>query len=108
MPGPSWCGSGFNNVGADSIIKTVSTKSFGRDWRISMSERPISRRELFRSGRDVGSLLAASALLGGKAELGLSAATHAEPGLRAGPDVYQSIGVRPLINARGTNTIISA
>src|SRR2546423_11991419 len=72
-----------------------------------MSERAISRRELFRSGRDVGSLLAASALLGGKAELGLSAATHAESGLRAGPDVYQSIGVRPLINARGTFTIIS-
>ena len=31
----------------------------------------------------------------------------AEPVLRAGPDVYQSIGVRPLINARGTFTIIS-
>ena len=28
-------------------------------------------------------------------------------GLRVGPDVYQSIGVRPLINARGTYTIIS-
>src|SRR5205085_7945871 len=27
--------------------------------------------------------------------------------LRAGKDVYQSIGVRPLINARGTFTIIS-
>ena len=31
----------------------------------------------------------------------------ASTGLHAGPDLYQSIGVRPLINARGTFTIIS-
>jgi L-seryl-tRNA(Ser) seleniumtransferase len=63
----------------------------------------VSRRDLFRRGRDVGSLLTLSALLG---ELGVPV-DAAEPGLRAGPDVYQSIGVRPLINARGTFTIIS-
>ena len=34
-------------------------------------------------------------------------AAGAADGLRAGADVYQSIGVRPLINARGTFTIIS-
>jgi L-seryl-tRNA(Ser) seleniumtransferase len=28
-------------------------------------------------------------------------------GLRVGDDIYQSIGVRPIINARGTYTIIS-
>jgi L-seryl-tRNA(Ser) seleniumtransferase len=36
-----------------------------------------------------------------------TAATAASTGLRAGADIYQSIGVRPLINARGTFTIIS-
>jgi L-seryl-tRNA(Ser) seleniumtransferase len=43
------------------------------------------------------------------AELGIRRhrVRRAEPVLRAGPDVYQSIGVRPLINARGTFTIIS-
>src|SRR5919198_139476 len=64
----------------------------------------VSRRDLFRRGRDVGSLLAASALL---RELGVADLDAAEPGLRVGSDVYQSIGVRPLINARGTFTIIS-
>jgi L-seryl-tRNA(Ser) seleniumtransferase len=37
----------------------------------------------------------------------VAAGGAAAPGLRAGADVYQSIGVRPLINARGTFTIIS-
>src|SRR5437870_5184294 len=58
-------------------------------------------------GRDAGSLLAVSALL---RELGLppvAAASASEAGLSTGADVYQSIGVRPLINARGTFTIIS-
>ena len=67
----------------------------------------ISRRDLFRGGRDAGSLLAVSALL---RELGLppvAAASASEAGLSTGADVYQSIGVRPLINARGTFTIIS-
>src|SRR5438876_8767208 len=74
------------------------------DWRITME---ISRRDLFRGGRDAGSLLAVSALL---RELGLppvAAASASEAGLSTGADVYQSIGVRPLINARGTFTIIS-
>jgi hypothetical protein len=34
-------------------------------------------------------------------------AASPSPGLRIGPEVYQSIGVRPLINARGTYTILS-
>ena len=72
-----------------------------------MSESLFSRRDLFRSGRDVGGLLAVAALL---RDLGISpveASGAAELELRAGPDVYQSIGVRPLINARGTFTIVS-
>src|SRR5437867_5224326 len=59
----------------------------------------LSRRELFRRS----TLLTLPALLQGK----LGAAAGGSEGLRAGPDVYQSIGVRPLINARGTFTIIS-
>ena len=62
-----------------------------------MSERSLSRRDLLRGGRDVGGLLALSTLH-------LDAAQVA---LRAAPDVYQSIGVRPLVNGRGTFTIIS-
>ena len=53
-----------------------------------------SRRELFQMG----------ALLGVAA---MPAAAAAGP-LRAGPDVYQSIGVEPVINCRGTFTIIGA
>src|SRR4051812_9743750 len=62
-----------------------------------MSEGLLSRRDVLRGGRDVCGLLGLSAL-------NLEAAQTA---LRAAPDVYQSIGVRPLINARGTFTIIS-
>ena len=60
----------------------------------------LSRRELFRW----------SALLTWPALLRASpvAAAPAEPqGLQVGKDIYRSIGVRPIINARGTFTIIS-
>jgi L-seryl-tRNA(Ser) seleniumtransferase len=73
-----------------------------------MASDGITRRQLFvRSG---GGLLALPALL--RAEVAESAATAAPAapvatGLRVGPDIYQSIGVRPLVNARGTYTIIS-
>ena len=57
----------------------------------------ISRRELFRRG----SLLSAAPALA-------SAATPAAAGkLQLGPDLYKSIGVRPVINCRGTLTVIS-
>jgi L-seryl-tRNA(Ser) seleniumtransferase len=70
-----------------------------------------SRRELFRRS----ALLTLPALFRGQE---LSAAAQASVGsaglsgapaggLRVGQDIYQSIGVRPLINARGTFTIIS-
>lgn len=57
-----------------------------------------SRRDLFQ----MGAALAVPALL---------ATTQAEAAngpLRAGPDIYQSIGVEPVINCRGTFTIIGA
>jgi uncharacterized pyridoxal phosphate-dependent enzyme len=62
-----------------------------------MSEGLFSRRDVLRGGRDVCGLLGLSAL-------NLEAAQTIA---RAAPDVYQSIGIRPLINARGTFTIIS-
>ena len=57
--------------------------------------RWLSRRELFRGGAAaaIGSLLS-----GGRA---------AAAPLRLGKDIYQSIGVRPVINCKGTFTIIS-
>ena len=62
----------------------------------------LRRRDLFRGGAwsGVGSLLS---LLGGSAPRA-SAAPSA--GLRVGDDIYESIGVRPLINCRGTLTVI--
>ncbi|MCC6857669.1 MAG: aminotransferase class V-fold PLP-dependent enzyme [Bryobacterales bacterium] len=55
-----------------------------------------TRRDLFRAAN----VLAFPALLGG------SQAAAASTGLRAGPEIYQSIGVEPVINCRGTFTII--
>ena len=56
----------------------------------------FSRRDLFRRG----GLLAAAQAFGG------SVRAVAAP-LDLGPDMYRSIGVRPIINARGTFTIIT-
>jgi L-seryl-tRNA(Ser) seleniumtransferase len=53
----------------------------------------FSRRELMQAGGVLG--------LGGVTASGASGA-----GLRLGSDIYRSIGVRPLINCRGTLTII--
>ena len=74
-----------------------------------MSDSTISRRELMRRGGVLGSLLALPPMLRAdtQAPLPSAAAGAAASGLRAGADVYRSIGVRPLINARGTFTIIS-
>jgi L-seryl-tRNA(Ser) seleniumtransferase len=61
------------------------------------------RRDFFRRG---GMLAAAQGLFRGASPA--SAATPATAGkLQLGPDIYQSIGVRPLINCRGTLTVIS-
>lgn len=57
----------------------------------------LSRRDLFRNG----SLLAAGGIL--PAATGLAAA----PALTIGPHLYESIGVKPVINCKGTFTIIS-
>ena len=58
---------------------------------------PFTRRDLFRGS-------------GWAAAWGLwpgARALAAPPALRLGPDIYGSIGVRPLINCKGTFTIVS-
>jgi uncharacterized pyridoxal phosphate-dependent enzyme len=74
-----------------------------------VSNSTISRRELIKRGGVLGSLLAMPAVMRGEtqAPTASAATAAASTGLHAGTDVYQSIGVRPLINARGTFTIIS-
>jgi L-seryl-tRNA(Ser) seleniumtransferase len=63
----------------------------------------FGRRDLLRRG---GLFAAAQALLGGSRPV--CAATPTTAGkLQLGPDIYKSIGVRPLINCRGTLTVIS-
>ena len=57
-----------------------------------------TRREMFQ----IGNVLALPALLGGLE------AKAAQGPLKAGPEIYQSIGVEPVINCRGTFTIIGA
>src|SRR5262249_37104979 len=59
----------------------------------------LNRREIFRKG----SLLALPGLLRGSKA---AAAPPIAGGLHLGPDIYQSIGVRPLINCRGTLTVV--
>ena len=58
----------------------------------------VTRRELFQ----IGNVLALPVLLGG-----VRADAEAAMGpLKPGPEIYQSIGVEPIINCRGTFTII--
>ena len=73
-----------------------------------MSKGSLSRRDLIKSGGVLGGLLALPQVL--QAESQSTPAATAMAGasaVHAGADVYQSIGVRPLINGRGTFTIIS-
>jgi uncharacterized pyridoxal phosphate-dependent enzyme len=67
-------------------------------------KHPISRRHLFRTLTTLGAAAAAApAGLSAQARRGASAAAAAAP---AAPNVYESLGVKPLINGRGTFTII--
>ena len=59
----------------------------------------FTRRDLFRGG----SWLAIPALLGKRGSA--VPAPQASGGLRIGPDIYQSIGVRPYISGTGTLTV---
>jgi L-seryl-tRNA(Ser) seleniumtransferase len=76
-----------------------------------MTDHSFNRRELFRRSGQLGGALVLPALLPGPLEAAAATAADLQSGaagsLRVGPDLYQSIGVRPLINGRGTFTIIS-
>ncbi len=73
-----------------------------------MSKSSITRRDLIRGGGVLGGLMALPAAARAETQAAASSVAAASTGLRATvADVYQSIGVRPLINARGTFTIIS-
>jgi len=74
-----------------------------------MSKSSISRRDVIRGGGVLGTLLALPPALVAEGQKPASSAAgpSSTPGLHPGVDVYQSIGVRPLINGRGTFTIIS-
>lgn len=71
---------------------TVSGKS------AEQTSSGATRREMFQ----IGNVLALPVLLGG-----LEAKAARSP-LTPGPEIYQSIGVEPVINCRGTFTIIGA
>ena len=81
------------------------------DDELDRAKAGLTRRELFQ----IGNVLAMPVLLGrvnahaeelATPKLG-SEAGGAEAGpLRPGPEIYQSIGVDPVINCRGTFTII--
>ena len=58
----------------------------------------VSRRDLFRTG----GLLALPGWLGNAK----AAPASVSPGLKVGPDIYESVGIRPIINCRGTFTVV--
>src|SRR5580704_3925874 len=63
----------------------------------------LTRRELFRRGGRLAAVPGVLAL-----SQNAPAAVPATAGkLQLGPDIYKSIAVRPLINCRGTLTVIS-
>jgi L-seryl-tRNA(Ser) seleniumtransferase len=71
-----------------------------------MASDYLTRREVLQRGT---ALALPGVLAGGAASGGVpgEAVQTAAGGLRPGPHIYESIGVRPLINARGTYTILS-
>ena len=68
-----------------------------------MSPKRVTRRQMLQSG----TLLALPAVWHGTRPPAAQAAPAAATGLRVGSRMYESIGVRPIINGRGTYTILS-
>jgi L-seryl-tRNA(Ser) seleniumtransferase len=68
-----------------------------------MASTGLTRREVLQRG----TALAIPGVLAGEAAADAGTKPGPDAGLRAGPDIYESIGVRPLVNARGTYTILS-
>ena len=69
------------------------------DFDNATSQDGVTRRDLFR----IGNALAMPVIFGAT---GAATAAAAAGPLKAGPEIYQSIGVDPVINCRGTFTII--
>jgi D-glucosaminate-6-phosphate ammonia-lyase len=69
---------------------------------LSSLRSALSRRDLFRRG----GLLATVPVMLGATRPASAAAPLTAGKLQIGPDIYQSIGVRPLINCRGTFTVV--
>jgi L-seryl-tRNA(Ser) seleniumtransferase len=83
-------------------------EALNRQWR--RGAEALSRRELFRRSAllTLPALFRTNPANAAPANAAAAAATPAATtGLHVGGDIYESIGVRPLINARGTFTIIS-
>ncbi|HVQ15578.1 MAG TPA: hypothetical protein VMS40_18380, partial [Vicinamibacterales bacterium] len=81
------------------------------DCEVDRAKAGLTRRELF----GIGNVLAMPVLLGSvnahaeeraSPKLGREAGGAEAGPLRPGPEIYQSIGVEPIINCRGTFTII--
>ena len=66
----------------------------------------VTRRDILRNGRDLAGALSLAMLAGEDASPLVTPAEAAQAPARA-PEVYRAIGVKPLVNARGTFTIIS-
>jgi len=73
------------------------------------ADRSLSRRELLRRSGEASAVIAAALHAGASdaASAPRQAPNASASSAGAGKDVYSAIGVRPLINARGTFTIIS-
>ena len=67
---------------------------------------PFTRRDILRGGRDLATLLTLATLAGDETPLLFPQADAAQAPGHA-DDIYRAIGVKPLINGRGTFTIIS-
>jgi hypothetical protein len=70
----------------------------------NLTRPKLSRRKFVQRSMMAG---AATSLLPGTNEAAKTTVTKANAQAPAGPNLYEQIGVRPLINAKGTYTIIS-
>jgi len=68
---------------------------------------PLSRRDVLRGGCDLAAMLSLATLAGTETPLVVASAEAAQNAPRTTADVYRSIGVKPVVNGRGTFTIIS-
>jgi L-seryl-tRNA(Ser) seleniumtransferase len=84
----------YGDANTPSGGKGLCYENEGRGFNSMKNEFSPSRRDLFRSTGAIAAIAAGSA----------GAAT---PARETGQNIYQSIGVRPIINCKGTFTIIS-